>query len=126
MGVIIFAGGNAGIIAQQYALQENIRQKNKVEPAIYENTLYFMGPVQPVNIQEVLTRGYIQDGDNFLFSNDYPNTGVYTGPRRNTRDLLSSDKSHCYAIGYAVSGGAITIVELMTAQEMANNPNMKR
>jgi hypothetical protein len=123
------AGLYAGAIALEYASKNDLKEYG-VDSTISDNKLYFLSPVLPAKTQEIVKREYIQCGDTFLLPREQSQiskTAVYTGSRKNTKGLLagSGDDMYCYGIGYAVYGGAITIVELMTEDELENNPNIR-
>ena len=90
-----------------------------LEPAITNNQFHFIGIIAPANPDEVLRRGYIQTGDKFLLSTDFPNIlATYNGVRRNTNNtFLEREERNCWGFGYSINGGQIYIIELILTQE---------
>jgi hypothetical protein len=102
-----------GAFAVAYSVKENLSEYELVE-AIYDNKLYFVGVIAPSNQDEILGRGYIQNGDKFLLHDDYPNVlATYIGPRKDIRNSFIASEGNCWGVGYAVYGGEIFIVELI-------------
>ena len=113
-----YIGGEfAGYVAQEYALRKDTSEYG-IDSAVSGNRLYFISVVFPRNFQDILKRGYIQNGDTFELTTDYPNHATYQG-QRIAKNVISLDDGSCYGIGYAQHGGAITIVEIMSSAEMS-------
>jgi len=101
-----------------------------LRPAITNNQFHFIGiiAIAPANLDEVLRRGYIQSGDKFLLSNDFPNTlAIYTGVRRSINNtFLEREERNCWGFGYSIYGGRnkIYINELILTQEEYERLNL--
>jgi hypothetical protein len=110
-----------GSYAVAYANRININEEFdfNFDPAIHDNKLNFIGVIAPLNPNEVLRRGFIQNGDKFLLSNDFPNIlATYIGVRRSTNNtFIERDERNCWGIGYSIYGGEIYIIELILTQE---------
>ena len=102
-----------GAYAIAYALKEDMSEYDLTK-VIYDNKLNFIGVIAPSNNNEIINRGYIQNGDKFLLHNDYPNVlATYIGPRKNIKDSFITSNENCWGVGYAIYGGEIFILELI-------------
>jgi len=120
-GIMEYKGNNyctglyGGVFAVAYSVKMDMSEYD-LSKVIYDNKLNFIGIVTPSNKNEILKRGYIQNGDKFLLYGDYPNVlATYTGPRRDIRNssITSDGSGTAWGVGYAIYGGEIFILELI-------------
>ena len=127
-GIVEYNGKNyvysiySGGIAAAYSAKENLSEYN-LNPAVYDKKLYFIGPMQPLKLNDIILRGHIQSGDKFFISDNYPNTNAtYNGPKKDISDsqLVLSKKDNaqiCWGIGYSNYGGNIIITDLIVNEK---------
>jgi hypothetical protein len=109
------AGLYGGVFAVAYSIKMDMKEYDLTK-VINDNKLYFIGLVAPSNRNEIIKRGYIQNGDKFLLNDDYPNVlATYTSTRRDIKNstIISDVSGVAWGVGYAIYGGEIIILELI-------------
>jgi len=115
---------NGGVYALEYALNGKIESgfdNAIIENNVFEgNALYFVGVISPEFPLEIINRGFIKSGDQFIVSPVYPKV-VYLGDDRiiPTDSFLGTTYKQCWGIGFSIinSEGLVIITELILNSE---------
>jgi hypothetical protein len=121
---ISILGGAYAVGFSDGSLEEDVLVD--LRPAIVNNQFHFFGIIAPANPDEVLRRGYFQNGDKFLLTDEFPNIlATYIGVHRNTSNtFIEREERNCWGFGYSIYRGQIYITELILTQEEYDRLNL--
>jgi hypothetical protein len=103
-------GGN---FAAAYENKDDLGEYD-LSTAIDNKNFYFISLATVVTQDMVLKRGYIQNGDKFKISDNYPNTlGIYNGPNKSLNIRGDLVNGTCWVVGYATQGKGIVLTEII-------------
>ena len=122
-----------GYIASLYENKEDLSQyftQDQIRLITNNNRLYFISAIAPLNIDSVINRGFIQQGDKYLISDDNYTFAIYNGNRKNITAnsfFINGKLGSLLGVGYSTGGQGIFLTELITTDEELNTleKNMK-
>jgi hypothetical protein len=107
-------GGN---FATAYENQENLDQIGQYSIVIYNSNFYFIGVGAPADREAVFEKGFIENGDRFIISDNHSEIlAVYSGPRKQLPNGIKNTDNFI-VIGYATPGNGIFLTEIISNNE---------
>jgi hypothetical protein len=100
-------GEFAGMVAYYHVKNHDLSQflsQEQIKMGADNNRLYFVGITSPQNTEALAKRGYIQQGDIFIVSDDGSHARYNGSPKNITDPAWFKNEGPFWGIGYSVRG----------------------